>query len=312
VTPARPKQARPVAPRQGHISRRKLLRRATPYLFVLPLLIFIAVFTYWPIASSVNLSFREWNFLTPEKPFVGLRNYQDLLTQHAFWNAVKVTVLFTVISVPLRLCLALAIASYLVRETLPSRLLRGALFLPSVTSTVSIAVVFSWIFATDGGMMNTVLAALGGPKVPWMQDPALALYVLIFLNMWKQLGYDVVIYIAGLQAVSPELYDAAAVDGGGRWHVFRRITVPLVMPTTYFLLVISVIEAFQVFTIVDVMTRGGPAGATDMLVNMLYRVGFTLFDIGTGSALAVLLFLVLIGLALVKSRILGRRVHYEA
>lgn len=312
MTPARPKQARPVAPHQGQISRRKLLRRATPYLFVLPLLIFIAVFTYWPIASSVNLSFREWNFLTPEKPFVGLRNYQDLLTQHAFWNAVKVTVLFTVISVPLRLWLALAIASYLVRETLPSRLLRGALFLPSVTSTVSIGVVFSWIFATDGGMMNTVLAALGGPKVPWMQDPALALYVLIFLNMWKQLGYDVVIYIAGLQAVSPELYDAAAVDGGGRWHVFRRVTVPLVMPTTYFLLVISVIEAFQVFTIVDVMTRGGPAGATDMLVYMLYRVGFTLFDIGTGSALAVLLFLLLIGLALVKSRILGRRVHYEA
>jgi ABC-type sugar transport system permease subunit len=302
----------PAVPRQSQIARRKLLRRATPYLFALPLLLFIAVFTYWPIASSVNLSFREWNFLTPEKPFVGLRNYQDLLTQHAFWNAVKVTIIFTVISVPLRLCLALAIASYLVRETLPTRLLRGALFLPSVTSTVSIAVVFSWIFATDGGMMNTVLAAVGGPKVPWMQDPALALYVLIFLNTWKQLGYDVVIYIAGLQAVSPELYDAAAVDGGGRWHVFRRVTVPLVMPTTYFLLVISVIEAFQVFTIVDVMTRGGPAGATDMLVYMLYRVGFTLFDIGTGSALAVLLFLLLIGLALVKSRILGRRVHYEA
>lgn len=304
--------ARPVSSHPEPHAQRRFLRRATPYLFALPLLLFIAVFTYWPIVSSVNLSFREWNFLTPEKPFVGLRNYQDLLSQHAFWNAVKVTVIFTVLSVPLRLCLALAIASYLVRETLSSRLLRGALFLPSVTSTVSIAVVFSWIFATDGGMVNSILAAVGGPKVPWMQDPALALYVLIVVNTWKQLGYDMIIYIAALQAVSPELYDAAAVDGGRRWHVFRRVTVPLVMPTTYFLLVISVIEAFQVFTIVDVMTHGGPAGATDMLVNMLYRVGFTLFDIGLGSALAVLLFLVLIGLALAKSRILGRRVHYEA
>jgi ABC-type sugar transport system permease subunit len=299
-------------PRLAPVARRSFLRRATPYLFALPLLIFITAFTYWPILSSVNLSLREWNFLTPDKPFVGLENYRTLLSQHEFWNALHVTVLFTVISVPLRLGLALAIASYLVREALPSRLLRGALFLPSVTSTVSIAVIFSWVFATDGGMANSLLSAAGGPRVPWMQDPALALYVLIFVNTWKQLGYDVIIYIAGLQAISPELYDAAAVDGGGRWHVFRRITVPLVMPTTYFLLVISVIEAFQVFTIVDVMTQGGPAGATDMLVNMLYRVGFTLFDIGLGSALAVLLFLLLIILALIKSRIVGRRVHYEA
>jgi multiple sugar transport system permease protein/sn-glycerol 3-phosphate transport system permease protein len=300
-----------VARRSGH-ARRSLLRRATPYLFALPLLLFIAVFTYLPIASSVNLSLREWNFLRPDKPFVGLKNYRTLLSQREVWNALRVTVIFAVISVPLRLGLALAIASYLVRETLPSRLLRGALFLPSVTSTVSIAVIFSWVFATDGGLMNGILAAFGGPKVPWMQDPTLALSVLIAVNTWKQLGYDVIIYIAGLQAVPPELYDAAAVDGGRRWHVFRRITVPLVAPTTYFLLVVSVIEAFQVFTIVDVMTRGGPAGATDMLVNMLYRVGFTLFDIGQGSALAVLLFVLLIALALIKSRVLGRKVHYEA
>ena len=148
--------------------------------------------------------------------------------------------------------------------------------------------------------------------VPWMQDPQLALYVIIFVNTWKQLGYDVIIYTAGLQAISMEYYDAAAVDGGGRFHVFRRVTFPLVMPTTYFLLVISVIDAFQVFTIVDVMTRGGPAGATDMIVNMLYRVGFTLFDIGTGSALAVLLFIFLIALAVVKARVIGRRVHYDS
>ncbi|MEO2040047.1 MAG: sugar ABC transporter permease, partial [Martelella sp.] len=192
------------------------------------------------------------------------------------------------------------------------RILRGALFLPSVTSTVSIAVVFSWVFATDFGMMNGLLGMIGIDKVRWMQNPDLALGVLIFINTWKQLGYDVVIYIAGLQAIPQELYDAAAVDGGKRRHVFRRVTFPLVMPTTYFLLVISVIEAFQVFTLVDVMTKGGPAGATDLLVNRLYQIGFTLFDIGQGSALAVLLFVLLVGLAVFKSRVLGRRVHYEA
>lgn len=289
-----------------------MLRKLTPYLFVAPLMIFIAVFTYVPILTSLNLSVRQWNFLTPDMPFVGLRNYRELFASAEFWNSLWVTTVFAVLSVPLRLGAALAIASRLVRESLPSRLLRGALFLPSVTSTVSIAVVFSWVFATDYGMMNALLGWLGLGRPQWLQDPHLALWVLIFVNTWKQIGYDIVIYIAGLQAIPQELYDAAAVDGGRRLHVFRRVTMPLVMPTTYFLLVISVIEAFQVFTIVNVMTHGGPAGATDMLVNLLYEIGFVLFDIGRGSALAVVLFVLLVALAILKSRIIGRKVHYEA
>ncbi len=289
-----------------------MFRRFTPYLFVAPLMIFIALFTYVPIIASFNLSFREWNFLTPDMPFVGFRNYEQLLASRDLWNSLWVTTLFAVLSVPLRLGLALVIAAYLVRETVHVRLLRGALFLPSVVSTVSIAVVFSWVFSTDYGMVNAILGTFGLGKVQWLQNPHLALWVLIFVNTWKQIGYDIVIYIAGLQAIPRELYDAAAVDGGKRLHVFRRITMPLVMPTTYFLLVISVIEAFQVFTIVNVMTRGGPAGATDMLVNLLYEIGFVLFDIGRGSALAVLLFILLVALAILKSRIIGRKVHYEA
>ncbi|EIM28364.1 carbohydrate ABC transporter permease [Microvirga lotononidis] len=289
-----------------------MLRKLTPYLFVAPLIAFIAVFTYIPIIASINLSFREWNFLSPDMPLVGFDNYRQLLASRDFWNSLRVTTVFAAVSVPLRLGLALVIANYLKRETLTSRVLRGAMFLPYVTSTVSIAVVFSWVFATDYGIANAVLAWLGFGKLPWLQDPQLALWVLIFVNTWKQLGYDIVIYIAGLQAVPQELYDAASVDGGRRFQVFRRVTVPLVMPTTYFLLVISVIEAFQIFTIISVMTHGGPAGATDVLVHMLYRVGFNLFEIGTGSALAVLLFILLIALSLVKSQIVGRRVHYEA
>ncbi|SFA76456.1 carbohydrate ABC transporter membrane protein 1, CUT1 family [Rhizobium sp. NFR07] len=289
-----------------------MLRKLTPYLFVAPLMIFITVFTYIPILASLNLSFREWNFLSPDMPFVGLRNYEQLLSSRELWNSLWVTTLFAILSVPLRLGLALVIANYLIRESVHSRLLRGALFLPSVTSTVSIAVVFSWVFSTDYGMVNAILGMLGLGKVQWLQDPHLALWVLIFVNTWKQLGYDIVIYIAGLQAIPQELYDAASIDGCRRLHVFRRVTLPLVMPATYFLLVISVIEAFQVFTIVNVMTRGGPAGATDMLVNLLYEIGFVLFDIGRGSALAVMLFVLLVALAILKSRIIGRKVHYEA
>ncbi|WP_174803088.1 carbohydrate ABC transporter permease [Martelella limonii] len=287
-------------------------RKLTPYLLVLPLMTFIAVFTYIPIVTSLDLSVRQWDFMSAEKPFVGLDNYMILFNSHPFWNSLRVTAIFAFISVPLRLALALVLANALTRETFARRILRGALFLPYVTSTVSIAVVFSWVFSTDFGMMNGLLGLFGIDKVRWMQSPELALGVLIFINTWKQLGYDVIIYIAGLQAIPQELYDAAAVDGGKRMHVFRRVTFPLVMPTTYFLLVISVIEAFQVFTLVNVMTEGGPAGATDLIVNRLYEIGFTLFDIGQGSALAVLLFILLVALAVFKSRVLGKRVHYEA
>ncbi|WP_128253119.1 carbohydrate ABC transporter permease [Falsirhodobacter deserti] len=286
--------------------------RLTPYLLVAPLIAFIAVFTYIPIVTSLDLSFREWDFLSPEKPWVGLANYRQLFASHSFWQAVWVTAVFVVISVPIRLGLALAVANLLLRETRGSRILRAALFLPSVTSTVSIAVVFSWVFATDVGLANAALEAVGLPRLRWLQDPTLALAVIIIVNTWKQLGYDIIIYIAGLQAIPTELYDAASVDGGRRFHVFRRVTVPLVMPTTYFLLVVSVIEAFQIFAIVDVMTHGGPAGATNMLVVELYKIGFSLFDIGQGSALAVLLFVLLVALAIFKARVLGRRVHYEA
>lgn len=289
-----------------------MLRKLTPYLLVLPLMAFIAAFTYIPILTSLNLSFREWDFMSPDRPLVGLDNYRQLLGTHEFWNALRVTAIFVTVSVPIRLALAITIASFLVRETAASRLLRGAVFLPSVASTVSIAVVFSWVFATDFGMANGLLALIGLPKITWLQSPTLALWVIIIVNTWKQLGYDIIIYIAGLQAVPTELYDAASIDGGRGFHVFRRVTVPLVMPTTYFLLVVSVIEAFQIFTIVDVMTQGGPAGSTNMLVNMLYEIGFTLFDIGQGSALAVMLLALLIVLAIVKSRVLGRKVHYEA
>ncbi|WP_271898457.1 carbohydrate ABC transporter permease [Candidatus Phyllobacterium onerii] len=288
-----------------------MLVRFTPYAMVLPIVLCILAFTYWPILVSFDLSFRHWDFMSSDKPFVGLSNYSELVRSDEFWNSVTITLIFTAISVPLRLALAIAIARYLTTESKTVRALRGAFFLPAVTSSVAIAVIWSWIFSTDAGVANALLNNLGIAKVPWLQTPSLALWVIIIVNTWKQLGYDIVIYVAGLQAIPEDLYEAAKMDGGKRWHTFRRVTFPLVMPTTYFLLIVSVIESFQIFTIVDVMTQGGPAMSTDMMVNMLYRTGFTLFDVGKGSALAVLLFVFLVVLTVLKSRILGKRVHYE-
>ncbi|MCL9775660.1 carbohydrate ABC transporter permease [Vibrio methylphosphonaticus] len=287
------------------------MKKLTPYFFVLPCILLIGIFTYWPIVSSFFYSFHSWNFLSSDMPFVGLDNYRYLLEGDEFKNSLIITLIFVVVSVPIRLGLALFLANFLVTETKLVRFLRGAYFLPSVTSTVAISVIWSWIFATDFGLINSILAVFGVDKVTWLQSPMLALWVIIIVNTWKQLGYDMVIYVAGLQAIPKELYEASQVDGGKKLHVFRRVTFPLVMPTTYFLLIISVVESFQIFTIVNVMTNGGPAFATDMLVNLLYRTGFELFDIGQGSALAVILFVILLALAVVKSKLIGKKVHYE-
>ncbi|MEO1019710.1 MAG: sugar ABC transporter permease [Pseudomonadota bacterium] len=139
----------------------------------------------------------------------------------------------------------------------------------------------------------------------------MAIWSVAIVNIWKQLGYDLIIYIAGLQAIPRDYYDAAAIDGANRWHRFRAITVPLLMPTTLFLLVVAVIDSFQAFTLINVMTQGGPAWGTDVLVNLLYRTSFVLFDIGEGAALAVLLFILLLALTALKFGTIGRRVYYE-
>src|SRR5690606_5476367 len=158
--------------------------------------------------------------------------------------------------------------------------------LPYVTSSVAISVIWSWMFNTDIGIINAVIMALGFPRIPWFQDTDLALLAVGIVAIWKQLGYDVLLFIAGLNAIPEDYYEAARIERAGRWQRFKAITFPLVAPTTLFLLIVSVIDSFQIFTLVNVMTRGGPANGTDVLMNFLYYLSFTLFDISSGSALA--------------------------
>jgi multiple sugar transport system permease protein/sn-glycerol 3-phosphate transport system permease protein len=283
----------------------------TPYLLVAPAAGLLALFVYWPIAHSIWLSLHAWDFLRADAPFVGLANYRDLLASGEARNSLRVTVLFVLLSVPPRLLLALLLALALVRETPFRRGVRAAVFLPVVTSSVAVAIVWSWLLATDGGLVNLLLTGLGLARVPWLTSTETAIVALALVAVWKQLGYDLVIYIAGLKAIPPEYREAAALDGAGFWAGLRFVTLPLLMPTTLFLLVIAVVDSFQTFTLVNVLTQGGPAFATDLLVNLLYRVSFVYFDIGRGAALAILLLLLLLGLTWLKLRVVGRRVHYE-
>jgi multiple sugar transport system permease protein/sn-glycerol 3-phosphate transport system permease protein len=213
--------------------------------------------------------------------------------------------------VPARLLVALLLAQLLVAETRGVRFLRGVFFMPYVASTSAIAVIWSWMFQTDAGLINMAFAVFGlGPR-SWLYDPATALAAVALVNAWKQIGYDIVLFVAGVQAISPALYEAARIDGASRLQQFRTITLPLLTPTLLFLLVVSVIDTFQVFTLVNVMTRGGPAGATDLIVHYFYRIAFIRFDYGDASVIAVLLLAGLLTLTALKLGVFGRRVQYD-
>ncbi|MEO1223360.1 MAG: sugar ABC transporter permease [Pseudomonadota bacterium] len=286
-------------------------RVVVPALFVLPCLTVLAIFIYWPIFYSFYLSLHDVNLLSGRQRFVGAENFVDLALDDGFHRSVAITATFVVASVPLRLALALFLAQLLVAERPANRVLRGVFFLPYVSSTVAIAVVWSWLFNTDLGLINLAIGALGGSPQNWLYDADTALYAVAAVNVWKQLGYDMVIFIAGLQAISPTLYEAARIDGASRLHQFRTITLPLLTPTLLFLLVISVIDSFQVFTLVNVMTRGGPALSTDVIVNFFYRLAFVRLDYGSASAVVIALFLFLLGLTILQFGVLGRKVSYD-
>ena len=280
------------------------------YLYVLPALFFLCLFVLWPTLYSLILSVQRWDFLLPSRPFVGLENYRGLVTSSEFLNSLRVTLLFVALSVPVRILIALGLAHLVLNETRLNRVLRGVYFLPVVSSSVAISLVWRWLFNTDAGLVNAVVTGLGGEKVPWLITPQTALYAVVIVSIWQSLGYDVVLFIAGLQAIPKEYVEAAQIDGARPWGVFRFITWPLLMPTTFFILVVSVIGSFQVFSLVNVMTGGGPALGTDVLVNLLYRRAFVYFDIGRASALAILLLVILLALTFIQFRVLGKRVHY--
>ena len=280
------------------------------YLYILPALLFLTAFLLWPTLYSLILSVQHWDFLSENRPFVGLENYRGLFASDEFRNSLRVTLLFVAVSVPVRMGLALGLAHLVLQETRLNRVLRGVYFLPVVSSSVAISLVWRWLFNTDAGLVNAMLTGLGGAKVPWLINPQTALWAIIIVSVWQGLGYDVVLFIAGLQAIPREYVEAARIDGANGLQVFRAITWPLLTPTTFFILVVSVIGSFQVFAIVNVLTGGGPALGTDVLVNLLYRRAFTYFDIGRASALAVVLLAMLLILTLIQFRVAGRRVHY--
>jgi multiple sugar transport system permease protein len=274
-------------------------------LFLLPGLSGLLLFTLLPILASLVLTLFEWDLLTPPR-FVGLGNFTRLLADAEFWAALRHTLTFIVGYLPLVLVLGLAVALALNAPLRGIGFIRTAFFLPVVSSWVAVALLWSWLFNPRYGLVNYALSLLGLPQPGWLFDPSWAMPAIILTSVWKDLGFVVVLFLAGLQAIPGDYYEAASLDGAGRWQQLRAITLPLLAPTTFFVTIISLINSFQVFDQVWVMTEGGPAGATTVLVERVVRHAFSYGEMGYAATISWAIFALIFAVTLVQLRLQRR------
>jgi len=263
------------------------------FLFILPSIVFFVVFAFYPFIYSFRLSLFQWEGGNMRNlSWSGLYQYSKALSSHEFWNSLKVTALFTFPTVFLHISIGLLLAVLLNRSIPCKTLLRGVFFVPVIMSTIVVAIIWKFMLSPTVGLFNYFLNVFFGlPKeIPWLQDPKLALPGLIIVHVWKWIGYFMVIYLAALQDIPVSIYESAELDGASSWQQFRHITLPLLSNTTWFLIIISIINTFQVFDIVYAMTSGGPVGSTDVVVYYIYRNAFLFYDMPYASAVAWLLF----------------------
>lgn len=268
-------------------------------------------FVILPVIMALLLSFTEWKVLSRNPSFVGVQNYLELVGEEDLARALKNTLYFSVLKIPTDMALSLAIALLLNQKLHGLSFYRTAYFIPVITSVAAVSAVWRWIYEPNFGLANALLEKAGLSSQTWLSDPALAMPAVALVALWKGLGYDVVIFLAGLQNIPAVYYEAATVDGANAWQRFRHITLPLLSPVTYFVLVMSIINSFKVFAQIHVLTPdGGPLGSTEVMVFYIYRLAFQEFKFGRAAAVAFVLFAVVLGVTLVQRWLIEPRVHY--
>ena len=257
------------------------------FLFILPALINFTVFRYIPIAASVRASLYEYSLLKGYGDFIGLDHYARMLTDQTFWDSLRVTSLFVIYKVPIQIVLSLALAVLLQRETIGAGVVRSAILTPMVTSVIVGSIIWAMMYHSQQGLIQSMLNAVGLPRQAFLSDASRALPAVTVMMIWKDLGFSLIILLAGLKAIPQTYYEAALVDGANAWEAFRRVTIPLLMPVLMFVVVTQAVFSFQVFVPVYQMTRGGPLDSTKVLVYYIYQQGFRFQDMGYASALSV-------------------------
>ncbi|MEP7199651.1 MAG: sugar ABC transporter permease [Chloroflexota bacterium] len=318
---------RRVSPRQW----RRIREVSLGYGLLAPAFLLLAVFEFYPIFYGLYISVCDWGLFC--KKIVGLDNYAKAFGDNEMWSSLLTTASYAVISVPLQLSLGLFIAYLLFQKVKGQEALRVMFFFPYITSTVASAAVWAYLYSPDRGLINAVAKALGLPTLRWLGEskgifammadglhltlptwaagPPLALLSVLIFTTWVFVGYNIAIFLAGLGNIPPELYDAAKVDGASGWKLFRNVTLPLLSPTTFFLLMLTVIGSFKAFNHLYVMTRGGPAGATETMSIFIFQQLYENNKYGYSAALSVILFAVILILTIIQNRVAGSRVVYD-
>lgn len=281
------------------------------FLFLSPTIIIFGAFIIFPVIFSFYLSFHQWNMFGTDRTFIGFANYSQLLSSPEFWQVFKNTIVYTVGTVPVNMMLALAVAYVLNKKLIGKKFLRTAFFTPVIISWIAAAVIWRWLFEPNYGLINHVIGWFGVSQVNWLNDPSMAMIALIIVGVWKTFGFNMILFSAGLQAIPEHYYEAAEIDGANKMSQFWNITIPLLSPTTFFIVIMSVIGSFQVFDAVYVLTSGGPFGSTKVMIFYIYENAFKFFNMGYASALAYVLFAVIFILTLLQVKFLSKRVHYS-
>ena len=289
-------------------------RALSAYVMLVVPLAFFIVIRILPTLSALQVAFYQWDMLSDVRPFVGLDNFQNLAGDNVFKTALANTLKYLVLGVPSGLVLALAIALALLRVKRLAGLFRTVYFIPFITSLVAVSWVWRWLYQPQRGSLNVLLGLVGIPAQPFLQSTSQALPSIVAVNVWHDLGFQIVIFLAGLSAIPEQYYEAARLDGAGRWGLFRHITLPLLNPTIVFLAVTSAISSLQVFTQVQNMSAqgtGGPLNSTISLVLYVYQKAFGgAYQMGYASAMTVVLFVLILVITLVQLRVLSRRYDY--
>ncbi len=283
-----------------------------PYLLLLPSAVLLAVFTIYPMAASGYLALFRANMAFPGQEYIGLENFKTLAESELFRTVLKNTFTFAIGTIPLTVLLALFLAVQLNRKLRSVSLLRAAFFYPTMLPLVSAASIWNFMYNPHYGPVNTLVKFFGGTAQNWLGDPHLALPAVMFVSIWKDAGYFMLFYLAGLQNMPSDVFEAADLDGANRWQQFWRITFPLLTPTTLFVATISFINAFKTVDQIYIMTGGGPQNATNVLLYHIYEVMLTFMDKGMGAAASVVLIVILLAAALFNHFYVDRKVvHYE-
>jgi multiple sugar transport system permease protein len=284
-------------------------RTITGYLFISPFILGVLFWVLYPALMAAWLSFQEWNLITPAK-YVGLKNFEKMFNDKLFWQSLRVTTIYTFISVPLGLTFSFLLALLINTKIKGIAFFRTIYYLPTIVPAVASAVLWAWILNTDFGLLNAGLSFFGIQKIAWLQEPEWALPALILMSLWS-VGAAMIIFLAGLQGIDEVFYEAAKIDGAGRWAQMRHITIPMMSSVIFFNLILGIIGSFQVFTAGYLMTDGGPQNATLFFVLYLYRQGFQFLKMGYAAALSWVLFLIIMVFTVIVFRTLGRRVYYQ-